>query len=74
MKNIYRAVVLLLLLVAFLVTFMFVTSNRDLVVLDLLVVEWQASLGVLVISLLAIGLVLGLFAGLGLRGVKGLFS
>lgn len=74
MKNIYRAVVLLLLLAAFLVTFMFVTSNRDLVVLDLLVVEWQASLGVLVISLLAVGLVLGLFAGLGLRGVKGLFS
>lgn len=74
MKNIYRVVVVLLLLAVFIATFMFVTSNRDLVVLDLLVIEWQASLGVLVISLLAVGLVLGLFAGLGLRGIKGLFS
>lgn len=76
MRNLYRILVILALAVIFLAAFLFVTSNRDLVVLDLLVYQWQweVSLGVLVIGVLAIGLFLGLLTGLGWRGLKGLFS
>ena len=74
MRNLYRILVILAVVAIFLVAF--VTSNRDLVMIDLLVDawQWQVSLGVLVVSVLAIGLLLGLLAGVGLRGIKGLFS
>lgn len=76
MRNLYRILVILAVVAIFLVSFLFVTSNRDLVMIDLLVDawQWQVSLGVLVVSVLAIGLLLGLLAGVGLRGIKGLFS
>ena len=76
MRNLYRILVILAVVAIFLVAFLFVTSNRDLVMIDLLVDawQWQGSLGVLVVSVLAIGLLLGLLAGVGLRGIKGLFS
>jgi lipopolysaccharide assembly protein A len=46
------------------------------VMLDMLFYQWhwEVSLGVLVIGVLAIGLFLGLLAGIGLRGLKSLFS
>ena len=76
MRNLYRILVILAVVAIFLVAFLFVTSNRDLVMIDLLVDawQWQVSLGVLVVSVLAIGLLLGLLDGGGLRGIKGLFS
>ncbi len=76
MRNLYRILVILAVVAIFLVAFLFVTSNRDVVMIDLLVDawQWQVSLGVLVVSVLAIGLLLGLLAGVGLRGIKGLFS
>ena len=76
MRNLYRFLVILAVVAIFLVAFLFVTSNRDLVMIDLLVDawQWQVSLGVLVVSVLAIGLLVGLLAGVGLRGIKGLFS
>lgn len=76
MRNLYRILVILAVVAIFLVAFLFVTSNRDLVMIDLLVDawQWQVSLGVLVVSVLATGLLLGLLAGVGLRGIKGLFS
>ncbi len=76
MRNLYRILVILAVVAIFLVAFLFVTSNRDLVMIDLLVDawQWQVSLGVLVVSVLAIGLLLGLLAGVGLHGIKGIFS
>ena len=76
MRNLYRILVILAVVAIFLVAFLFVTSNRDLVMIDLLVDawQWQVSLCVLVVSVLAIGLLVGLLAGVGLRGIKGLFS
>ncbi|EKF73486.1 hypothetical protein A11A3_13615 [Alcanivorax hongdengensis A-11-3] len=76
MRNLYRILVLLVLAAIFFLAFIFVTSNRDLVVLDMLLYDWQwqVSLGVLVVGVLAIGLFLGLLAGLGWRGLKGLFA
>ncbi len=76
MRNLYRILVILAVVAVFFIAFLFVTSNRDLVTLDLLVDQWhwQVSLGVLVIGVLAIGLLAGLLAGIGLRGLKSLFS
>ncbi|MCG8391449.1 MAG: hypothetical protein MI745_00035 [Pseudomonadales bacterium] len=76
MRNLYRILVILAVVAVFFLAFLFVTSNRDLVVLDMLVDQWQweVSLGVLVIGVLAIGLLLGLLAGIGLRGLKSMFS
>lgn len=76
MRNLYRILVILAAVAVFFIAFLFVTSNRDLVMLDLLVNEWhwQVSLGVLVIGVLAIGLLCGLLAGIGLRGLKSMFS
>ena len=76
MRNLYRILVILAVLAGFLFAFLFVTSNRDLVTLDMLFYQWHwdVSLGVLVIGVLAIGLFLGLLAGIGLRGLKSLFS
>ncbi|MDX1805321.1 MAG: lipopolysaccharide assembly protein LapA domain-containing protein [Alcanivorax sp.] len=76
MRNLYRILVILAVAAIFLLAFLFVTSNRDLVKLDMLFYHWQwnVSLGVLVIGMLAIGMLLGLLAGLGWRGLKGLFS
>jgi uncharacterized integral membrane protein len=76
MRNLYRILVILAVLAVFLFAFLFVTSNRDLVTLDMLFYQWHwdVSLGVLVIGVLAIGLFLGLLAGFGLRVMKSLFS
>ncbi|KGD64025.1 hypothetical protein Y5S_02793 [Alcanivorax nanhaiticus] len=76
MRNLYRILVILAVVAVFFIAFLFVTSNRDLVILDLLVDQWhwEVSLGVLVIGVLAIGLFAGLLAGIGLRGLKSLFS
>jgi len=76
MRNLYRILVILAVLAVFLFAFLFVTSTRDLVTLDMLFYQWhwEVSLGVLVISVLAIGVFLGFLAGIGLRGLKSLFS
>jgi len=76
MRNLYRIVVVLVLLVIFVVAFAFVTANTQLVTLDLLVTgwQWQVTLGALAVLLLALGLLVGLLFGLGLRGMKGLFG
>lgn len=41
MRNLYRILVILAVVAIFLVAFLFVTSNRDLVMIDLLVDAWQ---------------------------------
>lgn len=76
MRNLYRIVLVLVLLVVFVVAFVFVTANTQLVTLDLLVTgwQWQVTLGALAVLLLALGLLVGLLFGLGLRGMKGLFG
>lgn len=76
MRNLYRIGLILVLLILFGVAFVFVTANTQLVTLDLLVAGWQwrITVGALVILILALGLVVGLCAGLGLRGLKGLFG
>ncbi|ERP89081.1 hypothetical protein Q670_15460 [Alcanivorax sp. P2S70] len=76
MRNLYRIVVILAAVAIFFIAFLFVTSNREAVTLDLVLynLQWDVSLGVLVIGVLAIGLLTGLVAGIGLRGIKSLFS
>ena len=71
MRNLYRIVVILAAVAIFFIAFLFVTSNREAVTLDLVLynLQWDVSLGVL-----AIGLLTGLVAGIGLRGIKSMFS
>ncbi|ASK34467.1 DUF1049 domain-containing protein [Alloalcanivorax mobilis] len=76
MRNLYRVCLVLALLLVFGVAFVFVTANTALVTVDMLVADWQwqVSLGALVMVLLALGLLVGLVTGLGLKGLRGLFG
>lgn len=76
MRNLYRIGLILTLLVIFIAAFAFVTANTQLVTVDMLVAGWQwhLTLGALVVLLLALGLLVGLCAGLGLKGLRGLFG
>ncbi|GAA5125298.1 DUF1049 domain-containing protein [Alloalcanivorax gelatiniphagus] len=76
MRNLYRICLIVALLAVFVAAFLFVTANTQLVTLALPVTgwQWQVTLGAMAVLLLALGLLLGLLTGLGLRGVRGLFG
>lgn len=76
MRNLYRIFLVLVLLVVFGLAFVFVTANTQEVTLDMLVAgwQWQLTLGALVVVLLALGLLVGLLTGLGVKGLRGLFG
>lgn len=76
MRHLYRALIIVIALAVFFIAFFFISSNREIVTVDLLLYRWhwEAQVGVLVIAALAIGLLIGLLAGVGLRSVKSLFS
>ena len=76
MRNLYRIFLILVLLAVFGMAFLFVTVNTQPVTLSLPVsgLQWQVTLGALVVLLLAAGLLVGLATGLGLRGMRGLFG
>lgn len=76
MRNLYRIGLILALLLIFVVAFAFVTANSQLVTVDMLVAgwQWQLTVGALAVLLLALGLLLGLCTGLGLKGLRGLLG
>lgn len=76
MRNLYRIGLILVLLAIFIVAFIFVTANSQLVTLDLVVADWQwqVTLGALAVLLLVLGGLVGLGVGLGLKGLSGLFG
>lgn len=76
MRTLYRIGLIVVLLVVFIAAFLFVTSNTQMVTLAMPVIDWQwrVTLGAMVVLLLALGLLVGLLTGLGLRGVSGLFG
>lgn len=76
MRNLYRIFLIVLLLLIFLIAFLFVTANTQLVSLAVPVVGWhyQITSGALAVTLLALGLLAGLVIGLGVKGVSGLFG
>lgn len=76
MRNLYRIILILVLLLIFMAAFLFVTANTQPVTLAVPVADWQyqVTLGALVVVLLALGLLAGLVTGLGLKGLRGLFG
>ncbi len=76
MRNLYRIGLILILLLIFAAAFLFVTANTQPVTLVIPVADWQCqvTLGALVVMLLALGLLVGLVTGLGLKGLRGLFG
>ena len=76
MRNLYRICLIVALFVVFIAAFLFVTTNTQLVTLAMPMTDWrwQVTLGAMAILLLALGLLLGLLTGLGLKGMRGLFG
>lgn len=76
MRNLYRICLTVALFVVFIAAFLFVTTNTQLVTLAMPMTDWrwQVTLGAMAILLLALGLLLGLLTGLGLKGMRGLFG
>lgn len=74
MRLFRNLLIVLLVVAAFLLGLMFMSANASTVSLDLLVPgwQWQVPLGGLVLILLVAGLVIGLLAGIGLKGLLGL--
>ena len=71
MRALRGVLALVIALAGFALGFAFVSLNDVPVTLDLLWPGWQWSVssGVLVVTVLVLGLLLGLFAGLGLKGL-----